>query len=835
MCITRRIYPRVVAIIMGMLVAVSPTHSQENESAQQLTTLAIPILVETPGKAVFVVGEARIDGSMQIVEITSPEIVPRLEPLLRTDLVGPFQDAMADGWLSRTEADLLGVELYFDSGNLAAQIVLPLNLTAEQNVSVYAPRRLPRYPVAPNEPFRAALPLELEVTGAGETEGDPLTSYRATATPWVGYGPFVLENRTWVEDKNGETALETDSNRLVWDIRNLNSRLAVGQVDYRTRVFQTTVPLVGASFYRVGKSVSDAAVTSDYRQTVSVESASTANVYMNDRLIRSYPLQPGRYGISDFPLAPGLNTISIEIIDEFGDIQTFGADIPFAGGLLEPGYFDFGVAAGIRDWEPDYPFFSGVGRYGVSRLFTTGGALQVATDGQTAGVDALTATRFGSFGIDLVGSLNESQDVGTAVQGNYQYIRNSAEWFPAIGVVGEYRSRQFVQAGTTASGPSTFWIGRLNVIQRLPYDTGATLSFEYRRAYTGANDQARVLLALTRQFAERIDGRINASVDVLDPENWTVFVGVNVVGRGGRFSSTSSLEVPDMLLDSGVSGLAEGRMRTVSGSFGLDNYSLTDSSIGGIGAGARLTDQRYLASARGNLAFGGEGPFWDQSVGSYGYGLRTGSALYYADRTVGFGRPDNGGFILVDYADDIPADELIVNPYGQRAEGATDFTGPATLSGIRAGTPVPIEAELPGVPADYALGPLRYVVEPTYRSGTVIRVAGTRRVYARGQLLDVQGQPIDLAAIEVLPRQEPAVTIDPETPVGGLSFTDERGIFEIYGLIPGEYRVLVLGRPGLEGGFSVGPDEDRRADVGTVLIDTTSEETGNDEENDSEQ
>ncbi len=819
MCITRRCI-RVVAVISGMLVMISTAHPQ------QLTTIAVPILIETPGKSVFVVGEARIDENMQLVELTSPEIVPRLEPLLRTDLLQPFLDALTDGWLSRDEATPLGVELYFDSSNLAAQVVLPLSQTAEQGVSVYAPRRVPHYPTAGNEPFRAALPLELDVAGSGDGEGDPSTTYRATVTPWTGYGAFVAENRTWVENSDGVTTVESNNNRLVWDILNLNSRLAVGQVEYRTRAFQTTIPLVGASFYRVGKSVSGAAVTSDYMQTVAVESSATANVYMNGRLIRSYPLQPGRYRISDFPLAPGLNSISIEIVDEFGDVQTFGADLPFAGGLLEPGYLDFGVAAGVRDWEPEYLFFSGVGRYGISRLVTAGGALQLAADGQTAGLDTLVATRFGSFGVDLVGSLDEKQNAGSAVQGNYQYIRNSSEWFPVIGLIGEYRSRQFVQAGASGSGGSTAWIGRLNVTQQLPYKTGAALSFEYRHANDGGDDQARVLFALTRQFFERMDARINTSVDVLQPEDWAVFIGVNIVGRGNGFSSTNSLKVPDFLVDSGVTGLAEGRTHTFSGSFGVEDYNLTSSSVGAIGAGARLIDQRYLASVRGNLVFDGNNPFWGQSVESYGYGLRTGSAVYYADRTVGFGRPENGGFILVDYTDDIPADELIVNPYGARVEAATDFTGPATLSGVRAGTPVPVEAELPGLPADYALNTTRYVVNPTYRSGTVIRVTGTHRVYARGQLVGSNGEPIVLAAVEVLQQEES---------VGDLSFTDERGIFEIYGLVPGVYRVAVLGRPGLEGRFTIEPETERRVDVGAIRVNPVTEGAQVNVESDSEQ
>ena len=831
---TRQIAMRTALVIAGMLVVTLPGFAQQNDVQQRLTTVAIPILVETAGKSIYVVGEARIDQNMQLVEVTSAEIAERMEPILRSDLVEPFENATADGWLSRSEADVLGIELVFDASNLAAQVVLPLEQTAERNVSVYSPRRIPKFPQAPNAAFRAVLPLEFDIAGSGEADSDLLMNYRGIVAPWVGYGSFVLENRTWIENRNGETNIETEDNRLVWDLPRLGSRLAAGQVGYRSRVFQTAVPLVGVSFYRVGTSVSQTAAISDYEQTITVESSATANVYMNDKLIRSYPLQPGRYRISDFPLAPGLNTISIEVVDEFGDVQAFGADLPFAGGLLETGYFDFGIAGGIRDWETDYPFLSGVGRYGMSRTVTAGGAVQLALDGQTMGIDALTATPYGSFGIDLVGSLNDRQDSGLAVQGNYQYIRNGAEWFPAIGVVSEYRTRQFVQAGISSAEPATAWIGRINVAQQLPVEVAAALSFEYRHRYDDENDQARVLLALTREFSDRVDARVNASVDVLNTADWSVFVGVNVVGKRGTFSSTNSVEAPALLMDSSVSGMAEGRTRTVSGSLGVDNIDLATSGVGSIGAGVRLSDQHYTASTRGNVSFAGTDPFWEQSVGSYGFGLRTGSAIYYADRTVGVGRPENGGFVLVDYADDVPANELVVNPHGNRVEGATGFLGPATLPGIRSGTPVIVETELPGLPADYALDPTRYVVNPTYRSGTVIRIGGTRRVYAKGQLVDGENQPIELVAIEVMALQESAVVVDSGEPIGGLSFTDESGTFEIYGLIPGEYRVTVLGRPGFHGTLVIEPGEERMVNVGAVEIGSREEEVKDDETTDTD-
>jgi len=99
-----------------------------------------------------------------------------------------------------------------------------------------------------------------------------------------------------------------------------------------------------------------------------------------------------------------------------------------------------------------------------------------------------------------------------------------------------------------------------------------------------------------------------------------------------------------------------------------------------------------------------------------------------------------------------------------------------------------------------------------------VTIPGTHRVYVRGTLVDAAGEPVALKGLVIVPLFEPDID-ETETPVGGFSFSDELGVFEIYGLVTGTYQILVQGKESVSAVFPISVADERLVEIGEVVVD----------------
>ncbi|MFW5687968.1 MAG: hypothetical protein ACOC1U_00230, partial [Spirochaetota bacterium] len=177
------------------------------------------------------------------------------------------------------------------------------------------------------------------------------------------------------------------------------------------------------------------------------------------------------------------------------------------------------------------------------------------------------------------------------------------------------------------------------------------------------------------------------------------------------------------------------------------------------------------------------------------------SALVVAGEEVGVTLPVLDSFVIVAPGAGLDEMPLSISRDGARADLELD-EGIAILSSLSSYSPLGIEIE----PSEVVFGmderELRYVVTPTYRSGTVVRPVLERRVYVGGVLLDEDAEPVPYA----LGRWERETD-------GGEFFTDDDGYFEIYSLPPGEYVLSLITHPDLRYRFRVPDDADEYLDL----------------------
>jgi outer membrane usher protein FimD/PapC len=291
-----------------------------------------------------------------------------------------------------------------------------------------------------------------------------------------------------------------------------------------------------------------------------------------------------------------------------------------------------------------------------------------------------------------------------------------------------------------------------------------------------------------------------------DQESWGVQISLVSRPFGGRGSYGTTYNARREELDlAGAYGLEGRRADGTIGvkAQGLDTESYEPRSVSGSFQGSLPQAEGYFAATSTTVGGGISGA--PESVRLTG---QVGTGLYFADGLLGFGRPSTDSFVLVGKSRTLAGGEILVNPTDRGAEARSGIIGAATLPSVGEYRAKPIRAEVSGVPVDYALGPTAYIVESGHRTGTAIRITGSKLLYGTGRLLDETGAPVALQVFEVRRKDQRVLS----------SFTDEEGRFLLYDLEPGEYTLAVPGLRKVEAMLRLSEDRVSPFDVGELYL-----------------
>ncbi len=264
----------------------------------------------------------------------------------------------AQGNVSIKDLREVGLEAEFDQAGLELLLRIPTEIRATVDIrlrsdtppaalgNAFPPARVSGFlnyrtalEVADEDTAKGLSPLAINFDGAVNVQG------------------WALEGRgAW--SQVGEPSLRRSETRLVRDFPERELRLNIGDLNYRTRGFQSFAPLGGFSIakestlqpYRLARPSGEAGF-------VLVEPA-TVLFIVNDRPLRSMRLAPGPYSARSFPFIGGINNVRIEITGDSGARQVIEFPFVFDGGLLNAGETEFSYAIGfpsyLRDGEVRY-------------------------------------------------------------------------------------------------------------------------------------------------------------------------------------------------------------------------------------------------------------------------------------------------------------------------------------------------------------------------------------------------------------------------------------------------------------------------------------------------
>ena len=160
-----------------------------------------------------------------------------------------------------------------------------------------------------------------------------------------------------------------------------------------------------------------------------VRTPSTADLYVDGRLVSSVRLPPGRFTLNDLPIETGLGNARVIIRDAFGRQQSIDLGFYLSTQLLKQGEQDYSYVAGLErtssGTKVEYGRAMGtaVHNVGLTDSLTIGFQAEGAKDLGMAGAGFNARLwRLGTFGAEGLASVNADQEQGYAATGVYAFL-----------------------------------------------------------------------------------------------------------------------------------------------------------------------------------------------------------------------------------------------------------------------------------------------------------------------------------------------------------------------------------------------------------------------------
>jgi outer membrane usher protein len=731
------------------------------------------------------------------IKVQAGPTLNALRLIARDDVVEQVaQQVDADSNLNLADLIPLGLNATFDQQTVEVRVQVPPALLATR-VHQRQPSARPIDPASLRLPSRLSAYVNLR-SGVTIHQGER-QPVRLNLDGAVNLDGWVLEGSgTLIE--SGNPGWTRGDLRLVRDQPDQALRYTVGDLTLPTTGYQSSLPLAGAMVAR-NYSLQPQRVVRPVRQfEFFLERPATVEILINGRLSQTLSLPAGPQDVRDLPLSGGVNDVQLVITDDLGRVQQLSFPSAIASELLAPGTDQFAAAVGVprglpetlagenarsgRQYRWDTPTASLSYRLGLSNTLTLGSYLQAQTDHQLLGLEGVLATPLGNWGWDIATSHQVDHGFGYGVQLRYDLLQSSARRNLRVGL--EHQSPGFMPLGHTSLGTGIPLDLTATYSQPLGDSLNLSLNGSYRLG-AGENPHSYGLgLGLNYSLGSGLQAglgysyRYSPQSSGLDPVNQRLNLRMSWSIPRSRQSISATTELtaqgsPNTRLNWNFnSGTLLHRLS------GGTTVGLGQGDFSGAGRlnyiGPRLTAQ--LAQTALHRADQG----WTTTST-----MTFGTAIAFADGHVAWSRPIDNSFALVVPRANLAGQRVGVNPSQNSYQAQADGLGAAVLPHLQPYRQSAVNIIAPDAPLGHDIGPSSLVLDPTYRSGTVIYVGTEATVFARGSLIDADGSPVSLTAGRVVSLSDPAW---PEMTL----FTNRTGRFALTGLKPGQFQIHLVGR-----------------------------------------
>lgn len=504
-----------------------------------------------------------------------------------------------------------------------------------------------------------------------------------------------------------------------------------------------------------------------------VTTPSRIDLYVNNQLVRSLQVQPGRYELANLALPTGAADTRVVVRDAFGGQQEFGGSYYVTSSVLARGLQQFQYAFGAERLRPfdtmwDYgrAVFTGTHRIGLTDSVTVGARIEMEPGLASAG--PILTTRLGRFGALEVSAGASHADRGGGIAGGvaYEYVGGpggiSLAWREAS------TSYETLTTRRVRSAPVREMLASATTRVRSRATIGVSWQAQDLRDEAGGGLR-RASLSTSVTLWRRLALYLSASRSRIDSV-WSTggFAAVSV-NVGTRRTASVSAE--------SVGGDVRGGVEMQQSAPAGPGYGYRMQATG-LGNDAHLLDAEVRAQTRWaqvdlrQSVLAGTRETWAQVNG----------ALVAIGGRVLATRPVQDGFALVR----VPEVKGVRAYVSHQEMGRTDRHGDLLVPNLLANYGNQISIADTDVPVDRALTRNHLLLAPPYRGGAIAEFSATRQWRVSGTLV-VEGQPDLLRGQAAL---DAALTID--TPDGPLeSWLGAEGEFYVEGIAPGVYAARV--------------------------------------------
>lgn len=610
--------------------------------------------------------------------------------------------------------------------------------------------------------------LPLSVTANG------LLNLWSVAIEAYGSASYSAQNLTWY----------FGNAIAIYDIPDIEGRLFAGMVSGEGIGFQSRPELYGLSirsvdtFSRYDKRYSPSAA-------FTLQKPSTVRIKMNGSVIRTFKLDMGNYRIYDIPFAYGLNEFELEVEEgESPDgimiYRPVTKYITTETGLLVGGESEYGLSLGTGRTEPEELFGSAFYRYGLRSNLTLATGLQADKRSTLASLGLVLGTDIGGFVLDT-GTLaswdDRSYPFAFSANLDYRFSLPAVPKFPSFGISAGYKTTGF----TTPQ----------------PVSTVATpISTVYAAANIGASISKTASFGLSGRWNRTLEsaivdsGNVALNLGVALTKNTSIGISSGVsleTGKAPDFSLRFSLSATDPVKPGRYVNYSQPNNGSNSISFndklpilgGLGYNIQASNLIGGVSEpsslslGSGYSNQYFSLSGGSSINFGEAVTSPDASAS-----LSLSSAMAFAGGTFAISKPIYDSFIIFD--PDASTGDMPV-AFGINSGNRLISHGLPVVASLSSYNPARVTMDFPEADVDVSATIPHISVSPGYRTGFYFRAGLEKRFYVTGYLVDASGAPITLVAADVMM---------PDGSYADMTFTDESGMFQIFGLTPGVYKLV---------------------------------------------
>jgi len=772
--------------------------AQRRKSAVQ--QIALPTTLD--GRDIGIIdAQIRPDGVWLSREVLVRLLKDILQPAVHASLSRVEPTGL---WISAAALHTLGMEAVYSAQSITLELKVAMSLRRVRVLMVDGrgsadPGKPADNPLAP-ERWSLIANTRWVVTQTS-TDTNTLHTGRTYVDGAQRIGEWVLEAAGSVALGAGSGVSTRDLTRLVRDWPTQAMRFTAGDLSTSVRPGLPTVALGGLQLSRRFNLNPGLNPQSQPGDRLALPGGAAVDVRANGFATRTLQLAPGVYELKDIPVFTGANEVELLIVEPGGRTSMRRFDYFFDASLLAPGLSEFDMAVGRPSqaapgglrYIADRPVAALSWRQGLLADTTAGVAAQTrkAATGniRVLQADGLWATRWGTALAYITrnhhpGFSGQSASLQWRWQSATQRDTQAGRWSWATVAQTTRNSQGYATLmSDTASNASQDTGVRLSAL--IPGGLSASLSAARRSGNTPA-DNARSLGLSIRQTINRqwhVEFTAGRQQDSTRANN---FFSVSLRysgerqadGTSARASSAYQSQDRRLQLDAEATGIttvagADAPWRVLATTAGSDRNN--EAGLRAAMLTSRAEVSAYLTDNRSLGAGGGKSRLAEAAFAS---------ALIASPGGWALTRPVSDSAALMVPLPGYENLRLYVDPMLDRSAAASDRFGAPVLTDLNAYTPREIQLDVANLPPGRSLGVDRPLLQPSYRSITIVPVGSNANLQFSGSLLTAQGQPAGLISLRLSPvGKGEAVDL----------FTSRRGRFTSPPLPPGRYWLTVAG------------------------------------------